>query len=87
VAQFGEEGLALPGDQEDDDLGDVLAYLIPALALLLGGAALAAVARRVGAPYPALVALAGAALALTVRLVGVGFHLDAPRPPGVGPAD
>ncbi|MFN2563390.1 MAG: cation:proton antiporter [Gemmatimonadaceae bacterium] len=34
------------------------------IALLLGGAALAAVARRIGAPYPALVALAGAALAL-----------------------
>lgn len=34
------------------------------VAMLLGGAALAAVARRVGAPYPALVALAGAALAL-----------------------
>lgn len=34
------------------------------IALLLGGAALAALARRVGAPYPALVALAGVALAL-----------------------
>ncbi len=34
------------------------------VALLLGGAVLAAVARRLGAPYPALVALAGAALAL-----------------------
>ena len=34
------------------------------IAMLLGGAALAAVARRLGAPYPALVALAGAALAL-----------------------
>jgi CPA1 family monovalent cation:H+ antiporter len=34
------------------------------VAMLLGGAALAAVARRLGAPYPALVALAGAALAL-----------------------
>jgi Na+/H+ antiporter len=34
------------------------------IALLLAGAALAAVARRVGAPYPALVALAGAAIAL-----------------------
>ena len=34
------------------------------MALLLGGAVLAAVARRFGAPYPALVALAGAALAL-----------------------
>jgi NhaP-type Na+/H+ or K+/H+ antiporter len=34
------------------------------IALLLGGAALAAIARHFGAPYPALVALAGAALAL-----------------------
>lgn len=34
------------------------------IAMLLGGAALAAVARRIGAPYPALVALAGASLAL-----------------------
>ena len=34
------------------------------VAMLVGGAALAAVARRIGAPYPALVALAGAALAL-----------------------
>ncbi len=34
------------------------------IALLLGGAALAALARRIGTPYPALVALAGAALAL-----------------------
>src|SRR5215218_4973799 len=34
------------------------------IALLLGGAALAAVARRFATPYPALVALAGAALAL-----------------------
>ena len=34
------------------------------VALLLGGAVLAALARRWGAPYPALVAFAGAALAL-----------------------
>lgn len=34
------------------------------VALLLGGAALAEMAHRVGAPYPALVALAGAGLAL-----------------------
>src|SRR4051812_26214036 len=38
------------------------------VALLLGGAALAAVARRFNAPYPALVALAGAALALVPGL-------------------
>jgi NhaP-type Na+/H+ or K+/H+ antiporter len=35
------------------------------IALLLIGAGLAAAARRIGAPYPALLALAGAALALT----------------------
>src|SRR5688572_16111384 len=34
------------------------------IALLLGGAALSVLSRRIGAPYPALVALAGAALAL-----------------------
>ena len=34
------------------------------IALLVGGAVLAALARRIGAPYPALVALAGVALAL-----------------------
>ena len=38
------------------------------IALLVGGAALAALARRIGAPYPALVARAGAALA---RIPGV----------------
>jgi cytochrome c-type biogenesis protein CcmH len=36
VAQFGEGVLALPGDESgDDDLGDVLVYAIPALAILL----------------------------------------------------
>ncbi|HEX9402665.1 MAG TPA: cation:proton antiporter [Anaeromyxobacter sp.] len=34
------------------------------IALLLGGAGLTALARRIGAPYPAMVALAGAGLAL-----------------------
>src|SRR5688572_26158695 len=38
------------------------------IAMLLGGAALAAISRRIGAPYPALVALAGAALALVPGL-------------------
>jgi cytochrome c-type biogenesis protein CcmH len=49
VAQFGEGVLALPGDESgDDDLGDVLVYAIPALALLaaLGGGAIAAVRWR-----------------------------------------
>jgi cytochrome c-type biogenesis protein CcmH len=35
VAQFGENVLALPGDEGDDDLGDILVYLIPALAIAL----------------------------------------------------
>jgi hypothetical protein len=34
------------------------------IALLVGGAVLAAFARRIGTPYPALVALAGAAVAI-----------------------
>jgi cytochrome c-type biogenesis protein CcmH len=41
VAQFGEEVLALPGDEGDDDLGDVLVYLIPALAIALAAAGIA----------------------------------------------
>jgi monovalent cation/hydrogen antiporter len=38
------------------------------IALLLGGAGLAALARRMATPYPALVAMAGAALALWPRV-------------------
>jgi cytochrome c-type biogenesis protein CcmH len=37
VAQFGDEVLALPGDDGDGDFGDVLVYLVPALGLLLAG--------------------------------------------------
>ncbi|MDF2979776.1 MAG: putative rane protein [Actinomycetospora sp.] len=55
-------------------------YAIPALL----GAAVVVVSDRLGVGGLGWV-LAGAALALTVRLVGVGFRLDAPRPPGVGP--
>src|SRR5256885_4383691 len=44
--------------------GEAMRVFEVVIALLLGGAALAALARRIGAPYPALVALAGAALAL-----------------------
>jgi cytochrome c-type biogenesis protein CcmH len=48
VAQFGEEVLALPGDEGDDDLGDVLVYVIPALGIVLaaGGIAFAVVRWR-----------------------------------------
>ena len=37
VAEFGDSVLALPGDQGDDDLGDVLVYVVPAVGILLGG--------------------------------------------------
>ena len=60
VAQFGEEVLALPGDEGDDDLGDVLVYVVPALGFLLAAAGIAfAVLRwrgagpRRGRPAPA----------------------------------
>jgi cytochrome c-type biogenesis protein CcmH/NrfF len=48
VAEFGQEVLALPGDQEDDDFGDVLVYAVPAvgLALAAGGIAFAVVRWR-----------------------------------------
>ena len=62
VAQFGEGVLALPGDESgEDDLGDVLVYAIPALAILLalGGIGFAVVrwrgskGPRPGRPAPA----------------------------------
>jgi cytochrome c-type biogenesis protein CcmH len=48
AAQFGDAVLALPGDAEDDDLGDVLVYVVPALgiALAAGGIAFAVVRWR-----------------------------------------
>ena len=63
VAQFGEGVLALPGDESgEDDLGDVLVYVIPAAAILLalGGIGVAVFrwrggpkGPRPGAPAPA----------------------------------
>jgi cytochrome c-type biogenesis protein CcmH/NrfF len=41
VAEFGENVLALPGDEGDDDLGDVLVYAIPAVGILLAAAGIA----------------------------------------------
>jgi cytochrome c-type biogenesis protein CcmH len=48
VAEFGDSVLALPGDQGDDDFGDVLVYVVPALGILLaaGGIAFAVVRWR-----------------------------------------
>ena len=50
VAEFGEGVLALPGDEGDDDLGDVLVYAVPALGILLalGGIGFAVVRWRGG---------------------------------------
>jgi len=47
VAQFGESVLALPGDAGDDDgVEDTLVYVIPALGIVLAGAAIAFAATR-----------------------------------------
>jgi cytochrome c-type biogenesis protein CcmH len=45
VAQFGEQVLALPGD-EGSDFGDVLVYVVPALGVLLAAAGIAVAATR-----------------------------------------
>jgi cytochrome c-type biogenesis protein CcmH len=64
VAEFGESVLALPGDQGDDSLGDVLVYVVPALGIVLaaGGIAFAVVRwrRRGGGPGGRGGTLAGA---------------------------
>lgn len=52
-------------------------YAIPALA----GATVVVAAVGLGAP-DLLGALLGAGLCLLIRLIGVGFRIDAPRPPG-----
>jgi cytochrome c-type biogenesis protein CcmH len=41
AAQFGDAVLALPGDEGDDDLGDVLVYLVPAVGVALAAAGIA----------------------------------------------
>jgi cytochrome c-type biogenesis protein CcmH len=62
VAQFGEGVLALPGDDSgEDDIGDVLVYAIPALAILLAlaGIGFAVVRWRGRRPGPGATAPAG----------------------------
>ena len=48
VAEFGDSVLALPGDEGDTSVGDVLVYVVPALGILLaaGGIAFAVVRWR-----------------------------------------
>jgi cytochrome c-type biogenesis protein CcmH/NrfF len=65
VAEYGENVLALPGDQGDDDLGDVLVYVIPALGILLAAAGIAFAVvrwRRPDAPGRTLAGADGARL-------------------------
>jgi cytochrome c-type biogenesis protein CcmH len=60
VAEYGENVLALPGDQGDDDLGDVLVYVIPALGIVLAAAGIAFAVVRWRRPEKPGRALAGA---------------------------
>ena len=60
VAEYGENVLALPGDQGDDDLGDVLVYVIPALGIVLAAAGIAFAVVRWRRPEKQPSALAGA---------------------------
>jgi cytochrome c-type biogenesis protein CcmH len=41
VAEFGESVLALPGDEGDTGVGDVLVYVVPALGILLAATGIA----------------------------------------------
>ena len=41
VAEFCDNVVALPGDQGDDDLGDVLVYVVPAVGIALAAAGIA----------------------------------------------
>jgi cytochrome c-type biogenesis protein CcmH len=41
VAEFGDSVLALPGDQGDDSLGDVVVYVVPGLGIVLAAAGIA----------------------------------------------
>jgi cytochrome c-type biogenesis protein CcmH len=41
VVEFGDSVLALPGDQGDDSLGDVLVYVVPAVGIVLAAAGIA----------------------------------------------
>ena len=60
VAEFGENVLALPGDQGDDDLGDVLVYVVPAAGILLAAVGIAFAVVRWRRPDSSRRAVAGA---------------------------
>jgi cytochrome c-type biogenesis protein CcmH len=52
VSQYGKNILALPGDQGNDDLGDVLVYVIPALGIVLAATGIAFAVIRWRRPRP-----------------------------------
>ena len=60
VVEFGDSVLALPGDQGDDDLGDVLVYVVPAVGILLAAVGIAFAVLRWRRPERPGQALAGA---------------------------
>jgi cytochrome c-type biogenesis protein CcmH len=51
VAEFGDSVLALPGDQGDHDLGDVLVYAVPAVGIVLAAAGIAFAVLRWRRPH------------------------------------
>jgi cytochrome c-type biogenesis protein CcmH len=61
AAQFGDAVLALPGDSGDDDLGDVLVYVVPAVAIALAAGGIALSMRRWRRGGPRTEAAAGGA--------------------------
>jgi cytochrome c-type biogenesis protein CcmH/NrfF len=60
VAEFGDNVLALPGDQGGDGLSDVLVYVVPALGILLAATGIAFAVVRWRRPDSARRAVAGA---------------------------
>jgi cytochrome c-type biogenesis protein CcmH len=62
VAEYGDNVLALPGDQGDDSLGDVLVYVVPGVGIALAatGIAFAVLRWRRARPQGPGSALAGA---------------------------
>jgi cytochrome c-type biogenesis protein CcmH len=51
VAEFGDSVLALPGDEGDDALGDVLVYAVPAVGIVLAAAGIAFAVLRWRRPH------------------------------------
>jgi cytochrome c-type biogenesis protein CcmH len=68
VAEFGDSVLALPGDEGDTSVGDVLVYVVPALGIVLAAAGIAFAVVRWRRPRRQAGAGAGVATADGARL-------------------